>query len=177
MREGLVVAENPKIITPDLLKNRFSGFGKGAKEFNEWLKAYYGEAFRGLEYKFRNDVKIARVEYHSLKVLSEQIKDKLKSDQFDQYALIQGPDKTWQISLMKFIVDECMASFSDNLRELDEHGYFDDPDKAFKDVKKEIEKLFLRAKKDPSILPSLGRKLRKYGLFKEYEDRFFGLLK
>ena len=95
----------------------------------------------------------------------------------EQSAIIRGPDQAWQISLMKFIVDECLASFADNLKELDEHGYFDNPEKVLKDRNREIERLLIKAGKDPSIIPTLGKKLHRYGLFKEYEDRFFRLIK
>ena len=121
--------------------------------------------------------KSSAIEYTSLKVLAERIEGRLKREDFDQSAIIRGPDPSWQISLMKFIVDECMASFTVNLKELDEHGYFDNPEEVLKDRKKEIDRLFLKARKDPALLPLLGKKLHRYGLFKDYEDRFFRLIK
>ena len=71
----------------------------------------------------------------------------------------------------------CMASFSDNIRELDEHGFFDTPESDLDARKKEIEKLFHSARRNRASVPVLGRKLHQYGLFKEYEDKFFRLLK
>ena len=37
---------------------------------------------------------------------------------------------------------------------------------------REIEELLSRARRDRSVLDHLGRKLREYGLFEEYEDKF-----
>ncbi len=78
---------------------------------------------------------------------------------------------------MKFIIDECLASFSSNMKELDEHGFFDDPDKVFRQRKKEIEELFTRAKRNKTLIPILGKKLHRYGFFREYEEQFFRLIK
>lgn len=177
LREGAVISERPQIITPDFLKNRFEGFGKEAEEFGDWLKGIYGDSFRGLEYKFRNESRSTHIEYSSIKLLSERVKERLNSEESGQTVIIQGPDSTWQISLMKFILDECQSSFTTNLKDLDEHGFFDTPEKIFGERKKEIEKLFLRAKRDHKLISLLGKKLHLYGLFKEYEDQFFQLMK
>lgn len=177
LREGLVIAEKPQIITPDLLKNRFEGFGKKSKEFARWLSKEYGESFQGLEYKFRNEGQSVQIEYSSLNDLSERIVKELDKKEQQESVVIQGPDQTWQISIMKFIVDECMASFASNLRDLEEHGFFDNSEKMLKERKKEIEELFSIAKNDKRAIQLLGKKLHQYHFFKEYEDRFYKLLK
>ena len=176
LREGFVTAESPKIITPDALKDRFEGFGDESKDFDRWLSEHYGSTFRGLQYRFKNEFHSAKVEYLPLKTLTENVRRTLAADEFQRSALIQGLDATWQTALMKFIVDECMRSFEGNLRELDEHGFFDAPKNPEKEQKKEIENLFAMAEKDTAMLALLGRKLRESGLFKDYEDRFFSLI-
>ena len=176
LREGLVIAESPKIITPEILKNRFEGFGDQSEDFGRWLSDQYGPTFRGLQYKFRNEFGSARMEYLPLKSLSENIGKRLAKQESEQSALIQGPDQTWQVSLMKFIVDECLRSFEGNLRDLNEHGFFDSPGDPEAGRTREVENLFALAEKDQAMVPLLGRKLRQYGLFKEYEDRFFHLI-
>lgn len=175
LREGLVIAESPKILTPEMMKNRFEGFGDESEEFGKWLSDKYGASLRGLQYRFRNESVGSKVEYLPLKDLSENLSKSLERGP-EQSALIQGPDTTWQISLMKFIVDECMRSFVGNLRELDEHGYFESPGESQAARRKEVEGLFARAESDPSSVPLLGDRLKRYGLFKEYEDRFFRLV-
>lgn len=176
LREGTVIAEKPQIITPDLFRNRFEGFGKEAKAFGDWLKEKYGESFQGLEYKFRNESRSVQIEYSSIKTLAERMLKKLVEEESGQSAVIQGPDLSWHISLMKFIVDECAASFTTNLRDLDEHGFFEDPEKTLKQKRKEIEELFVKAKRDRMFVPLLSKKLRSYGMFKDYEDQFFRLI-
>ncbi len=177
LREGSVIAEKPKIITPDMFKNRFEGFGKEGETMGEWLTQKYGISLRGLEYKFRNENKSTHIEHSSPQNLTHELEKRIDRDEFSRSALICGPDSTWQFSLMKYIMDESIASFVENLRELDEHGFFDLPEDTHAQKKKKIEELFLQAKQNKMLLPTLGKKLHDYGLFKEYEDRFFSLLK
>lgn len=176
LREGVVIAEKPKIITPDFLKNRFEGFGPESEEVGRRFTELYGESLRALEYKFRNEDKSTQIEYTNTEALAERIMKDLAEMRNEQSAVIAGPDQTWQISLMKFIADECLASFESNLRDLEQHGFFDTPEKIMKERKKEIEELFQRARTDPALISRLGKKLRAYALFKEYEDRFLDLI-
>lgn len=176
LREGLVIAEKPKIITPDFLKNRFEGFGPETEELGKRFTELYGESFRALEYKFRNEGKSSQIEYAPTAELAERIVKNLMEMENEQSAVIAGLDQTWQISLTKFIVDECLASFESNLQDLEQHGFFETPEKIRKERKREIEALFRRARTDPALLSLLGQKLRAYDLFKEYEDRFLDLI-
>ncbi|OGR83396.1 MAG: hypothetical protein A2901_03435 [Elusimicrobia bacterium RIFCSPLOWO2_01_FULL_54_10] len=176
LREGFVVAESPKLITPDVFKNRFEGFGSESEEFGQWLSDHYGESFRGLQYRFKNDLTSGKVEFLPVKALCDNIAKNLSKEGWEQSALIRGPDAGWQVGLMKFIADECMRSFADNLRELDEHGYFEAPQDAENHKRKEIEGLFSKARANPDVLSVLGSRLKQSGLFPEYEDRFFKLV-
>jgi hypothetical protein len=88
---------------------------------------------------------------------------------------MRGPDDSWKIALMKFIIDECSSSFNVNIQDLEQHGFFNTPEDMLKERKKIVEDLFLRAKKDHTYVPILGQKLNDFGLFKDYEDEFFSL--
>ena len=176
LREGTVTAESPKIITPDFFKNRFEGFGEESEAFGQWLSDNYGPSFRGLQYRFKNELTSGKVEILPVKTLCDNVKKNLSGEGWEQSALIRGPDAGWQIALMKFIADECMRSFAGNLRELDEHGYFDLPEDPETRRRKEIEGLFSKARNNPEVVPVLGDRLKQSGLFREYEDRFFELV-
>lgn len=175
LRQGVVMTEKPRILTPGFLKDRFEGFGERSAEFGRFLSELYGEGFRGLEYRFKNDFRSASVEYSSKQDLFDQIKNRLTAEEDGQSAILEGPDRTWQISLMKFIVDECLASFDGNVRDLERRGFFDSPGEIESERRREIETLFARARKNRGAIPQLGKKLEEYGLFKEYEDEFFSL--
>lgn len=177
LREGIVIAEKPDIITPETLRDRFQGFGKEARQFTRWLIEEYGDSFQGLTYSFKNKFKSSHIEHSSVKDLADRITSRLEKEEIYHSVVMNGPDLAWHVALMKFIVDECMASFVSNVRELDEHGFFDTPEKLEKDRVGEIESLFDRAAKNRKLIPLLGSKLQQYDLFKHYEDRFFRLIK
>ena len=177
LRKGWVVAEKPKILMAESTADRFEGFGQESEAFRDWLSKHYGETFRGLEYRFKNENSYSEIEHSSCTNLTAEIKKRLTAEELDQSVILTGPDDAWQVSLMKFIVDECMASFGPNVQELDEHGFFDSPEKVLKKRKNIVEDLFLKAKQDSGYLPSLQKKLEDFGMFKEYEDEFFKLVK
>src|SRR5437867_451453 len=56
MRAGRVTAQRPKIITPDLWKQRFEGFGVETELYKGVMDQMFGDAFRALEYTFKNDL-------------------------------------------------------------------------------------------------------------------------
>jgi hypothetical protein len=177
LRRGEVIAERPKILTREDLQERFEGFNPEAREFGEWLVENYGSSLRGLQYQFRNEPHSVTIEHSNLPSLAETIEKRLSVEEIKGSAMLRGPDRAWQISLMKVVVDECLASFGGNFKDLDERGMFDSPEDRLKSRKKTVEDLLLRAKEDRSLIPVLDRKLHEFGLFKAYEDAFFGLFR
>lgn len=176
LRVGRVTSERPAIITPDVFKNRFQGFGDEAEQYAEWLISRYGKALRGLEYQFRNDTQSSRIDLTA----PEKLTQKLAGD-FDQKgeyraALLRGPDKLWELSIMKFIVEETMASFSSNVQELNDRGFFDGEDRQVQRRHREIKNLIRKAREDRAAIPHLGKMLKDYGLFEQYQDEFFALV-
>lgn len=78
---------------------------------------------------------------------------------------------------MKFIIEETLASFSANVQELSERGFFEGEKRVQDNQQREIRFLFKNAARDKSALAQLGKKLKEYGLFEQYQDEFFKLLK
>jgi len=76
---------------------------------------------------------------------------------------------------MRFTLDEASRSFPTNLRDLERRGAFAPEGPQGSRRRAEIESLFSRARGDAGARESLGRKLREYGLFEEYEERFLQL--
>jgi hypothetical protein len=46
-----------------------------------------------------------------------------------------------------------------------------------RDARNHIEELFEKTRQDTSLAPLLVSELRRWGLFAEYQDRFFGIFK
>jgi hypothetical protein len=177
LRVGVVTAEKPSLITPQALQERFSGFGEESGQLTELMTKQYGQAFMGLEYQFKNEPISTRVELSSPDAL---IGNMTKS--FDgatsnfNTAIIRGTDKLWELSIMKFIVEETLASFSSNVQELKDRGFFEGEGRIEKRRRAEIERMLAAARHDRSLIPALGKKLKEYALFDEYQDAFFRLI-
>jgi len=111
--------------------------------------------------------------------------DRLTSElakEFDQSGnynnvILRGSEKHWELSVMKFIVEETMASFSSNIQELEDRGFFDRRGRETQRRHREIRHLLERAKTDKTLIPELGKKLKEYDLFEQYQDSFFQLMK
>lgn len=177
LREGRVTAQRPQILTPDLWRKRFEGFGEDTEHYRSLMDQMFGEALRGLEYTFKNDLHSTSVEKASFPELSQRTLDRMNRENAPRTALLQGPDATWGLSVMKFIVDMSMRSFHVNLRELDEHDYFDPQKRLQSRIRVNIEQLFKEAQQNRAVLSRLSETLKEHGLFGEYEDRFFALVK
>jgi hypothetical protein len=176
LRTGLVIAEKPQIITPHASREQFAGFGPDSGRFADALVGHYGEALRGLEYNFRNEPSSTRVELKSPDVFLRDLAERHDGDGGFHTAVIRGTDKFWELALMKFIVEETLASFSSNVRELQEHGFFDTEEDRVRRQHDDIRAWFERARVSRSAIPVLAGKLKEYGLFETYQDQFFRLV-
>ncbi len=175
LREGEVVSQRPKILTADAFAQRFEGFGDDAKEFAQWLTSSYRELLRALEYNFKNQGFKTRVVSESPAAVLDRIGTELDAREGAGDAVIACPDGAWSLALMKFTLDESARSFPTHVRDLERRGLFDAPRREQDRRRREIEELFSAAAGDPTARERLGRKLREYGLFEEYEDRYLGL--
>lgn len=175
VREGVVVSAKPAIITPESFTERFQGFGDDAAEFARWASTAYRDLLRALEYNFRNQGQAARVLHESPLVVAERMLADFDARDVKDTAVIRCPDAGWSLALMKFTLDEAARSFPGHVADLERRGHFT-PDRGEGDRRRrELEALFADAKADPAARESLGRKLKDYGLFSEYEDRYLGL--
>lgn len=176
LREGEVTAERPQILTPEFWKNRFEGFGDDLAAYGEEIDRVYGDSLKGLEYRFKNNLRSTSLEHSPLPEVSDRTQKLMDSEDAPRTALLEGPDSLWSISIMKFIVDLSLRSFPLNMNELGERGLLN-PEKHREGRERfEIEKLFQAAQKDRSRLSALGDYLKQTGRFQEYEDRFFALV-
>ena len=175
LREGAVVSARPKIITPEAFKERFEGFGDDAAEFARWAAAQYRDLLRALEYNFRNQVLSTRVLSEDPRLVAERMLADFDSRNVTDRAVIRCPDGAWSVALMKLALDEAAKSFPGHVADLERRGLFS-PDRGESERRRrELEALFDDARRSPAVRDALGRKLREYGLFAEYEDRFLSL--
>ncbi len=175
IREGRVIAERPKIVTPYYL-SRMEGFSPEARRYLAALVAEYGADIRGLYYTYKNEPK-------ELNIVSDNwlsVVDKLNAE-IDRRgdplaAIIKGEDTLWDVSLMKFIHEVTRNSVPDNLRQLNNRGLLNsDADGTPLDARIRIDELFQKVARGESEPGELKEELERWGLFEEYQDRFFNL--
>ncbi len=177
IREGKVIAERPRIVTPGYFLNTFEGFGEHAKEQAMAILNRYGYEPDILEYRYKNRVDDTWVISEHISQVISKISEKIDNEKDTLAAILKGPDDAWQISLMKFVLDLTRASLPRNIFELDRRGLFERIQGIPRFVRDEIEQLFREVEDGRVKIDELGSKLQSYGLFEKYQDRFFALLR
>ena len=180
VRQGQVQAERPRVITPRyFVSQALENFGKEAQEYIEGI-LNSAEGVRILQYGLR----FRKQEYSEETVQgnTDEVADQVSRHVRDRDELfsgvIIGVDDLWEVSLLRFVSDVVRGSAPGHFRELAGRGLLDAPRGNVPNaVRIEIESEFRAAAGDRERIGQLGRKLREYGLFAEYEDRFFALLK
>jgi len=177
VREGRVIAERPKIVTPYYLLNLFEGFEHG-KEYAEYMLQRYGLHEPGLLYKYKNEPTEVNILSSSWESVIENLNQKIDSEENTLAAIIKGVDEMWDISLMKFIHDLTRGSLRSNVMEIEAKGFLDVDRSGIPGyTRQSIEQLFEEAKRDHHKATELEAELRRWGLFDEYEDRFLNLFR
>jgi len=175
LREGIVISEKPQILTPDSLKERFSGFGEDSEAYSQWLQNQYRDVLRALEYNFQNQDPNASVITENAHETALKIRDDVDKREINQAAVIECPDAAWSLALMQFTLEEATRAFPTNVRDYEQHGLFEPGSNDDRMRRNEVERLFENAKANSKARQALGTKLRDYGLFDEFEDRFLSL--
>jgi hypothetical protein len=176
VREGTVISQRPKIIAPEEYENIFEGFGKQTSKYAQAIFQLTGTDLRILEYRFKNDSEEVNTVNETFNVVLKKINNRIDKNEDKLSAIIKGTDSTWQLSIMKFIVDITVQSSSANITELEEKGMFSSGHLKDSNLRSRIETLFAEVSRDKSKVKELGKLLKGSGLFEEYEDRFFALL-
>jgi hypothetical protein len=147
------------------------------EDYRKLIDQWLGEAARGLEYLFKNKLESTSTETASLGETVDRTLRAMERDNTPRTALLQGPDAAWGLCVMKFIVEMSLRSFPTNYREIDERGLFDPAKRADIRQRRLIEQLFNEARAGAAGTKKLAEALKETGLFEEYEDRFFALVK
>ena len=177
VREGRVIAEKPKIVTPYYLNN-IEGFSVNARRYFDQLIKAYGHSMPGLLYSYRNEPKEMNIVSDNLLAVVAKLNDEINKKGDPLTAIITGMDEMWDIALIKFILEMTQRSVGGNIRQLDARGLLSMDDKGIPaDARAKIEELFglvTRGEADPRVLKE---ELDRWNIFSEYEDRFLNLFR
>jgi hypothetical protein len=176
LRSGIVTAERPKIITPGYFVNQaVENFGADARRyFDEVMSRSENARFLQYGLHFRKqEFNMQQVSGQVREIAEQAARD--AQDSPDQLCgVLAADDDTWEISLLYFITRLVDRSVPRHAREMAGRGLFDLqgslPRGIAMELEAEMEKCSTLAE-----ARNLGAKLRDYGVFEEYEDRFYQL--
>ncbi len=175
VREGRVIAERPRIVTPYYL-SRLEGFSSEASKYFEALMKEHGSNIRGLFYTYKNEPKELTIVSENLLSVVDKLNAEIDKRGDPLAAIIKGADELWDVSLMKFISEVTSSSLQDNLRQMGSRGLLNiDAAGIPLDARVRIDELFEKVMKGESEPGDLKDELDRWGLFEEYEDRFFSI--
>ena len=177
VREGRVIAERPKIVTPYYL-SQLEGFSPEARKYFDMLvKARSFDAL-GVFYTYRNEPK-------KLSIIADRwlsVVDKLNGEIDERgdplVSIIKGQDELWDVSLMKFIYEMTRNSLKSNLLQLEARGLLEVDSRGVPmDARVRIEEFFRKVSLGECDPQELKDELDRWNLFMEYEDRFLDIFR
>ena len=179
VREGRVQAYRPEIITPkSFSESMLEGFGEEAHHYADWLRENEQDLMI-LRYGFA-----VRKEHHGEEILTgdlrdvaDRVKDTVAKAEDPLAAVLVGVEEPWEVCLLKLLVDVARNSAASNVHSLQRLGITSEEDRQKAAMRQELETDFASAAIDRRQLDSLSQKLKRFGVFEEYEDRFFALVR
>jgi hypothetical protein len=177
VREGKVIAERPRIVTPYYLSS-LEGFSTNARRYFDYLIRTYGRNSPGLFYSYRNEPKELNIVSNNLLSVIEKLKAEISQRGDPLTALIKGIDELWDVALIKFAVEMTSRSLRDNVHQMGSRGLLDVDVKGVpSEVRYQIDELFRQVSHGEREPRELKEELDRWGLFEEYEDRFLSLFR
>jgi len=176
VRDGKVIAEKPRIVTPSYLA-RLQGFSDEAKK-------YFAQAARehpdepGIFYRYKNRPEEMNVVSEPMGQVIGKLNARLENEHNPLSTIIKGIEELWDVSLLTFIYHLTRQSISSNVSEFRSRGFFNmDTSGLPREARTHIEELFDNARKNISRAPELVAELNRWNVFPDYQDRFFSLFK
>ena len=179
VREGRMQASQPAIVTPEAYsKTLLEGFGEEAERYIEWLREHEQDV-RILQYgyRLRQESFSEHVVTDNVKAVTERVQEEVKQSGDPLGAVVVGVDEPWDVCLVKLFWHVIRDSAQANIREMNRRNLFERVEGVPRGVRNKIEEEFLAASKDRSRINQLGQRLHALGLFEEYQDRFFSLVR
>lgn len=172
VREGRIQAFRPEILTPQSFSESplLEGFRDGpSDDFIRWLREHESElVLLKYGFKIRHETITESVVHDTVENVVARVRADMQSRADPLAALVVGVDEPWEVCLLKLLFEVVRQSAPENARDLRA-----DPDGS----RHEIDRAFRRAANDRAALAPLAELLTRLGKFKEYEDRFYALVK
>jgi hypothetical protein len=177
VREGRVIADRPKIVTPYYL-SRLEGFSYDARRYFDTLMKMHGADAPGLFYTYKNEPKGLNIVSDKWPAVVDRLNDELDKKGDPLASIVKGQDDLWDVSLLKFIYEITNRSLRSNIQQLGSRGLLDTDARGIPvGARVRIEELFGQVARGETRPYELERELNHWGMFEEYEDRFFSLFR
>jgi hypothetical protein len=162
-------------VTPSYLIN-VEGFSEHATRYLEMIAREYGTNTPGLFYGYKNEPKELNIVSSGMDSVVRNLDEKIDKEGNRLATIIKGIDQLWDVSLLKFIFDMTRYSVGSNITELGRRGLLDVDRKGVPmEARQSIEQLFDEVNNGELDPSALKMELDRWGLFEEYQDRFFRL--
>ncbi|MBN1160974.1 MAG: hypothetical protein JXA17_03390 [Dehalococcoidales bacterium] len=177
IREGRVIAERPKIVTPYYLTH-LEGFSYDARQYFQKLLMMHGPNAPGLFYTYKNESKGLNIVSDKLPAMIEKLTGEIDKKDDPLATIIKGQDDLWDVSLLKFIYEITSRSVHNNVMQMGSMGMLGASQGGIPvGVRQSIEDMFQQAWRGEIRAYELEQELNRWGVFEEYQDRFFSLVK
>lgn len=177
IREGRVIAERPRIVTPYYL-SRLDGFSPDARKYFEMLIQAFGPGAPGLFYTYKNEPKELNIVSDNLPSVVEKLNAEIDKKGDPLASIIRGQDELWDVSLLRFIYELTRGSAPTNFSQLGARGLLHtDPSGLPADARIRIEDLFRMVQAGDVQPGALKEELDRWNVFDEYEDRFLAMFR
>jgi hypothetical protein len=177
IREGRVIVNKPKIVTPYYL-SRLEGFSYDARRYLEMLIRMHGADAPGLFYTYKNEPKELNIVSDSWPAVVDKLNDEIDKKGDPLASIIKGQDDLWDVSLLKFIYEITSRSLPNNISQLGSRGLLGMSHGGVPvGARQRIEELFGQVARGECVAYELEQELNHWGAFEEYQDRFFALFK
>ena len=177
LREGRIIAERPRIVTPYYL-SRLEGFSSDARKYLDVLTRTHGPDAPGLFYTYKNEPKKLTIISEKWLSLVAKLNAEIDGRGDPLVSIIKGEDELWDVSLMKFIYEITRTSVQNNLLQMGSKGLLNmDSGGIPTDARMRIDDLFRKVTRGECEPYELKRELDRWNVFAEYEDRFFSIFK
>ena len=177
IREGRVIAERPQIVTPYYL-TRLEGFSYDARQYFDTLLRMHGADTPGLFYTYKNEPKGLNIVSDNWPVVVAKLNAEIDKKGDPLASIIKGQDDLWDVSLLKFIYEITSRSLQSNVSQLGSRGLLGmSPGGVPVGARQRIEEMFQQVTRGEIKAHELERELHQWGIFEEYQDRFFALVK
>lgn len=175
VREGRVIANRPRVVTPYYL-SRLEGFSPDAKHYFDSLVQQHGPDAPGIYYTYRNEPGELTIVPDSMQMVIERLNSEIEIKKDPLMAIIKGKDDMWDVSLLKFVHQITSQSMRGNIAQMHSKGLLNiDSLGVPVEARLRIEEMFSKVSSDELDPSELKDELDQWELFEEYQDRFFGL--